>query len=234
MGLPVHPVGLIASGFRPSDDACALPFHVPANHLAVAALRALARLADACDGPPDLAADARALAGEVSDALHAHALVRPPGEAEPVWAYEVDGFGSAILMDDANLPSLLALPLVGEVAPDDPAYLRTRARVLSDANPWFSRGAAGEGIGSPHTGPGTIWPLSVIARAMTATDDAEIAECLATLVRALGDHGRMVESFDADHPRWITRPWFAWADSLFGQLIVQLHAERPWLLRSRP
>lgn len=229
-GLPVRPVGLIACGFRPSDDACTLPFHVPSNHLAVVALRALARLAEATDGPTDMAADARALAAEVNDALAAHALVTPAGEDGPVWAYEIDGFGGAILMDDANIPSLLSLPYLGAVAADDPVTRRTRARVLSDRNPFFARGVAGEGIGSPHTLERTAWPLSIVMRALTSDDDTEIAACVDMLVRLHADHGLLYESFAVDDPTRVTRPWFAWACSLFGELIVRLERERPHLL----
>jgi meiotically up-regulated gene 157 (Mug157) protein len=232
-GLPVRPVGLIACGFRPSDDACTLPFHVPANHLAVVALRALARLAGATGGPADLARDASALAAEVEEALTEHALVTPPDEQGPVWAYEVDGFGGAILMDDANIPSLLSLPYLGAVEAHDPVYRRTRRRLLGDRNPFFARGAAGEGIGSPHTLQGTAWPLSIVMRALTSADDAEIETCLATLVRVHADHGLLFESFAVDDASRTTRPWFAWACSLFGELIVRLDAERPHLLAVR-
>ena len=40
----------------------------------------------------------------------------------------------------------------------------------------------------------------------------------------------MHESFDPDDPAKFTRKWFAWANTLFGELIVKVAAERPKLL----
>ena len=55
-------------------------------------------------------------------------------------------------MDDANMPSLLSLPIYGYLNQTDEIYARTRAAVLSSRNPWSSNGTAGAGVGSPHTG----------------------------------------------------------------------------------
>jgi meiotically up-regulated gene 157 (Mug157) protein len=46
-----------------------------------------------------------------------------------------------------------------------------------------------------------------------------------------GGAGFMHESFWKDDPTRFTRPWFAWANSLFGELIVELHQKTPALLR---
>merc|ERR1712091_807819 len=103
-------------------------------------------------------------------------------------------------MDDANAPSLLSLPLLEYTNTSDPVYRATRQRVLSRANPFFfeSRDGAFSGIGSPHTGPGRIWPLSLIIQALTSEDEAEIAGCLAQLEAAAAATGFMHEAFAAD------------------------------------
>ena len=108
----------------------------------------------------------------------------------------------------------------------------TRAFVLSTDNPYFTRGKLAEGIGGPHTGPGTVWPLSIIMRALTSDDPTEIHSSVATLLRTHAGTGFMHESFDPDDPSKFTRAWFAWCNSLFGELIVTLSNDRPELLRS--
>jgi len=200
-----------------------LPFLVPANFMAMAALRDIAPLLLAL-GEPQEAAKAGALAQALQGAL----------DALPVpWPYEVDGFGSLIFMDDANLPSLLGLPLLGACAADEPGYRRTRQAVLSRANPWYFEGRVARGIGSPHTGSRRIWPMALIVRALTSLDDEEIGTCLRELLRAQAGTGFMHEAFDADDAGRFTRPWFAWANSMFGELILQLHERRPHLLQER-
>jgi meiotically up-regulated gene 157 (Mug157) protein len=230
-GNPIRPVGLICSIFRPSDDATIYPFLVPSNHFAVVALRQLAALHGAVASDAAFEAECRALAAEVERALQLHALADHL-QFGKVWAYEVDGFGNRLFMDDANVPSLLSLPYLGCCRPDDPYYRATRAFVLSEHNPYFFRGTAGEGIGGPHVGLEMIWPLSVIMRAFTSTDDAEIAACLRTLRDSHGGTGFMHESFHQDDPSRFTRAWFAWANTLFGELIWRVHDERPHLLRA--
>jgi len=228
-GNPIRPVGLIVSIFRPSDDATIFPFLVPSNHFAVVALRRVAEMARHITGDFGFALAAEALASEVEEALRAHAVVRHPTRG-PVWAYEVDGFGNRHHMDDANVPSLLSLPYLGACTPDDPLYRRTRDLVLGPDNPYFFRGEAGEGVGSPHVGLEMIWPMAIIMRAMTSTDDGEIATCLRMLKGSHGGTGFMHESFHQDDPTEFTREWFAWANTLFGELILKVHRERPHLL----
>jgi meiotically up-regulated gene 157 (Mug157) protein len=230
-GNPVRPVGLICSIFRPSDDATIYPFLVPSNHFAVRSLNQMAELAEGPGNAPHLVAPARALAAEVAEALRLHAVVDRPGRG-PMFPYEVDGFGNHLFMDDANVPSLLAMPYLGLVSMDDPVYRATRAFVLSPDNPWFFRGSAAEGIGGPHVGVDMIWPMSIIMRALTSSDDGEIRRCLDWLVGTHADTGFMHESFHKDDPAEFTRSWFAWANTLFGELILKLLAERPHLVRA--
>ena len=231
-GAPSRKVGLIHSMFRPSDDACALPFLIPSNLFAVVSLRQLARLWTATGAEPAFAADCMALADEVSAALTAYGRWNGPGEPgwTPVWAYETDGFGNALFMDDANAPSLLSLPYLEVCAVDDPLYQRTRARVLSADNPYFFQGRAAEGVGGPHVGLGMIWPMAITLRALTSRDDREIRAALTMLKTTHAGTGFMHESFNQDDPTHFTRPWFAWANSLFGELILDLAARKPGLL----
>ena len=77
------------------------------------------------------AREANQLAAEVETALHRYGKGRHPVAGE-IWAYEIDGFGNAIFMDDANVPSLLGLPYLEGCSRTDPAYLATRKFVLSE------------------------------------------------------------------------------------------------------
>ncbi|MEH3046947.1 glycoside hydrolase family 125 protein [Sphingomonas adhaesiva] len=227
-GAPTRKVGLIHSMFRPSDDACVYPFLVPANLFAVAALRWLAELAHEVRGDAALAMQALALADEVNAALRRHALI---GEGDAaIWAYEIDGYGNALFMDDANAPSLSSLALLGCVERDDATFRRTEARCWSADNPYFFTGRAGEGIGGPHVGLGMIWPMSLIVRAMSSDDDAVIRRCLQVLKTSHAGTGFMHEAFAASDPTRFTRPWFAWANALFGEMILDLAARRPGVL----
>jgi meiotically up-regulated gene 157 (Mug157) protein len=228
-GMPIHPVGLIASGFRPSDDACIFPFLIPSNLFAVTSLRQLADMAQSILHDSSLAADAHALATEVEQALQQHGMANTADGT--IWAYEVDGFGSRLLMDDANVPSLLALPYL-DSSPDAGVYARTRQFVWSERNPWFFRGSAGEGIGGPHEGADMIWPMSQIIYALTSSVDTEIRHALMMLKGGTAGTGFMHESYYKDDPSRFTRSWFAWANTLFGELIATLAANNPDILRA--
>jgi meiotically up-regulated gene 157 (Mug157) protein len=227
-GNPVNPVGLIASGFRPSDDACVFPFLVPSNLFAVRSLRQLAEIAHVAVNDDVLASHARELADEVEQALRQYATAQT--HTGSIWAYEVDGFGSQLLMDDANVPSLLGLPYL-EASPDAELYARTRAFVWSRRNPWFFAGSAGEGIGGPHVGKDMIWPMSQIVYALTSNSSMEIARALKMLQSSASATGFMHESYSKDDAGKYTRAWFAWANTLFGELILRVAAQHPELLQ---
>ncbi len=221
LGAPVNPVGLIVSSFRPSDDATTLQFLVPSNFFAVTSLRKAAEILTAVNGETGLAKECTDLAEEVETALKKYATYNHP-EFGTIYAFEVDGFGNHMLMDDANVPSLLAMPYLGDVDVDDPIYQNTRRFVWSESNPYFFKGTAGEGIGGPHIGYDMIWPMSIMMKAFTSQDDAEIKTCIKMLMDTDAGTGFMHESFHKDDPANFTRAWFAWQNTLFGELILKL------------
>ncbi len=231
-GNPARPVGLIHSMFRPSDDACIYPLFIPANLFALQALAQLRELATAVVSDTKLAATCDELSSSIRLGLQQHGAANHATFGD-IWAYEVDGFGNKLLMDDANAPGLLSLPYLGCCKRDDPRYRRTRQFALSEQNPYFFRGHAAEGIGGPHIGLGYVWPLSIIMRALTSTDDLEILQCLRTLRNTTAGTGFMHESFQQDDPANFTRAWFAWANTLFGELILHLVETKPSLLREK-
>jgi hypothetical protein len=229
-GNPTRPNGMLHSMFRPSDDACLYPLFVPANLFAVAVLRKLAAMSRAIHRDAAFAADCTALADQVEQATHRDGRMRDD-DGSDYWAYEIDGYGNRLFMDDANAPSLLSLPYLGCCAADDPLYRRTRERAWSGRNPYFFRGRAAEGIGGPHEGLRMVWPMSIAMRALTSDDAGEIRQCLRWLRDTDAGTGFMHEAFDQDDPARYTRPWFAWANSLFGELVAGLADRRPELLR---
>ncbi|ESQ82179.1 hypothetical protein AEAC466_18760 [Asticcacaulis sp. AC466] len=228
-GAPTKKVGLIHSGFRPSDDACVLPFLIPSNLFAAVSLRHLAEMAGPLGFDSGFRAECTGLAEEIGTALAQYGRHRLP-DGTIVWAYEADGFGNTLFMDDANTPGLLGLPYLGACETEDTLYQATRAAVWSDANPYFFVGAAGEGIGGPHIGMNMIWPMSIIMRALTSDDEVEIAQSLKTLQTTTAGTGFIHESFDKDDPAKFTRPWFAWANTLFGELVLDIVRRKPKLV----
>ena len=220
-GNPVNPVGLIVSSFRPSDDATTFDFLVPSNFFAVTSLRKAAEILTTVNKNKELAKECRALADEVEAALKKYAVVEHPKYGK-IYAFEVDGFGNAFLMDDSNAPSLLSMAYLGDVDVDDPIYQNTRRFVWSEDNPYFFKGTAGEGIGGPHIGYDMIWPMSIMMKAFTSRDDAEIKWCMETLMKTDAGTGFMHESFHKDNPEKFTRAWFAWQNTLFGELVLKL------------
>ena len=229
VGVPTRKHGLIHSAFRPSDDACTFPCNIPGNLFAVATLRELALMARGVLKDEGLASEATALAAEVEKAVFAHGVMVLP-DGRQVLAYETDGYGNHLFMDDANVPSLLGLAYLRCLPADYPLWRTTAEAVWSEANPWFFRGRAAEGIGGPHIGEGQIWPMSIIVRALSSDDDAVIAWSLKTLRNTHAGTGFMHEAFDKDDPARFTRAWFAWANGLFGELVLKVSRERPHLL----
>ena len=229
-GQPTRPNGMIHSMFRPSDDACVFPLFVPANLFAVTVLRQLAQMSRTIHHDNDFEVDCSALADEVEKATQQYGLMHD-ADGQAFWAYEVDGYGNQLFIDDANAPGLLSLAYLGCCEREDPVFQRSRRLAWSERNPYFCRGRAAEGVGSPHSGLRTIWPMAIMQYALASDDDAQIRQCLHWLKTTHADTGFMHEAFDQDDPSKFTRDWFAWANSLFGELIIDLAQRKPHLLR---
>lgn len=220
--------GLVRSAFRPSDDATILGFFIPANAMMAVELQRTGTILSA-HGHAELGAKMHRRGQEIERGILEHGVVTHKQWGR-VFAYEVDGYGSAILMDDANLPSLLALPLLGFCPVDDPIYQATREMILSKSgNPYYLSGHSFHGIGGPHIGPTHAWPMSLLVQAMTSDDDAEIAGCL-DLVKKASALGLIHESVNVNSVRDYTRSWFAWANSVFAQTVLDLARRKPHLM----
>lgn len=229
-GHPVKPVGLICSSFRPSDDATTFAFLIPSNFFAVSSLKQAAEMVKALQNDGELSSRLAALAEEVETALKKYAVKDHP-EFGKMFAFEVDGFGSAYMMDDSNVPSLLSMPYLGAIDVNDQLYKNTRKFILSLDNPYFFKGKFAEGVGGPHIGPDMIWPMAITMQGMTSLNDDEIKKCIKMLKTTHGDKGFMHESFHKDDPTKFTRSWFAWANTLFGEFLWKVYNEKPHLLK---
>jgi meiotically up-regulated gene 157 (Mug157) protein len=224
-GEPVGPTGMTWSAFRPSDDACVYNYNVPGNMFASVVLGYLQVIAKELLGDPELADRAAALQESIRNGIEQYGVVDHPDHGR-VYCYETDGLGHHLLMDDANMPSLLSMPLSGYRRADDPIYLNTRQLILSKANPYFFAGSAAEGIGSPHTHPRYVWPIAIAVQGLTALNRDEKLRLLQVLAETTGGTGRMHESFDVDDPTRFSRPWFSWADAMMCELVLDLTGYR--------
>jgi len=228
-GRPAKPNGLICSMFRPSDDATMYPYLIPSNIFAVLSLRQLAAIYSTILDENEFATICEEMSIEVDNAIKKYALSEHLDFGK-IYAYEVDGFGNRLFMDDANVPSLMSLAYLGAHKSTDSIYANTRNFLLSENNPYFLKGKYAEGQASPHTGKNKIWPMGIILRAMTSIDIDEIKKCLKMLKETHAGSGFMHEGFDKDNPKEYGRDWFAWANTLFGELIVKIYNENRSLL----
>ena len=220
----VRYTGLIWTGFRPSDDPARYQYNVPDNMFAVVVLRRLAAIEQQVYRNPRDAENAWGLSVEVQTGIEQHATVNlaPFGK---IYAYEVDGYGHANVMDDANIPSLLSIPYFGYLDANDSIYQNTRRFALSDRNPYYYAGKYARGIGSPHTPHGYVWPLALCVQALTSDDPDEIDRVFGYIAVAdVGDH-RLHESFDANWPESFTRDDFAWPNALYAELVLTRRGE---------
>lgn len=231
-GRPIKPTGMICSMFRPSDDATLYPYLVPSNIFAIISLRQLAGIYEGVLKDSEFAKECIQFALEIENGVKKYA-VSDHKEFGKIYAYEVDGFGNKVFMDDANVPSLMSLAYLGAHKKSDKIYKNTRAFLLSDSNPYYLKGIYGEGQASPHTGKEKIWPMGITLRAMTSIDKQEILECLKMLKATHADTGFMHEAFHKDNPKDYNRSWFAWANTLFGELILKIKHENLDLLTNK-
>lgn len=216
--------GMTWSGFRPSDDRCVYGYLVPSNMMAVCALKKAAELLNAGYEDTRLESECRSLAFDIDEGIKTHGVYEHEKFGK-IYAYEVDGKGNVRLMDDANSPSLLSAPYLGYAEKDDEIYLNTRKFILSQSNPWYFEGSVAKGVGSPHTGLDKIWHIALTMQALTSLDEAEIKECINMLTTTHAGTFLMHESFNKNDDTDFTRPWFAWANSLFAELMIRLSDE---------
>lgn len=228
-GRPTRKVGLIHSAFRPSDDATLFPYLIPSNLFAVSALKKMNKFYQEELNDQDFALSCKKLAAEVETAVEEHGCFEHLDYGR-IYAYEVDGYGNRVFMDDANVPSLMSLNYLNIVEADDQTYQNTREFLLSEDNPFYLEGEAASGQGSPHSGKENIWPMGIILRALTSEDEAEIISCVEMLKSTHAETGFMHESFNKDNPAEFTRDWFAWANTLFGELILKIYDENKEIL----
>ncbi len=228
-GYPVKPNGLICSMFRPSDDATVFPYLVPSNLFAAQSLLQLDDIFRYVKHDIKTGNEIMKLYDKIAARIKDTCIIKHPNFGE-LLAYEVNGFGSHHFMDDANVPSLLSLPYLNCLKPEKEIYVNTKKFVLSENNPFFFKGKAAEGIGGPHCGMDMIWPMGIIMRGLTSTDDKEIKLCLDMLQKTHAGTGFMHESFHKDDPTNYTRKWFAWANTLFGEFVWKTFREKPHLL----
>jgi meiotically up-regulated gene 157 (Mug157) protein len=217
-GTPVGRTGMTWSAFRPSDDACRYGYHVPANALAAVSLERVAELL-AATGDQSAAREAAALADEIRRGVEDFGRVQTTSHGI-VYAYEVDGLGGELLLDDANVPSLVSLPYLGYCDRTDPVYLATRAWALSSANPYWSEGRAVSGVGSRHTRRGRVWPLGIAVEGLTAASSDERERALRRIEATVQPGGLLHESVHPSAPHRFSRRWFSWADMLYVELVL--------------
>ncbi|MGH8164134.1 MAG: glycoside hydrolase family 125 protein, partial [Rhodanobacteraceae bacterium] len=213
--------GMIWGAFRPSDDAVTYRFNIPQEAIAVVALREIGSLALTGWNDRNLAHDADDLAARVYVGVQRYGRIYDASRGGWLYVYETDGLGHYAFIDDANIPNLTSLPALGWCSSDDPAYLNTRAFALSKNNPYFFKGRYAEGLGSPHTPAGFVWPLGIIARARTATSAAEVDESITTLAETDSKDGLIHESFYPDGYWRYTREEFGWANAFYAELLFR-------------
>lgn len=220
MGTPVNYTGMTWSGFRPSDDACTFGYLIPSNMFAVVVLGYMHEIIREVYSDAELANEVENLKEEIDYGIKAYGIYNHPKYGK-IYAYETDGFGNYNLMDDANVPSLLSIPYFGYASKKDPVYINTRKFILSSGNPYYYEGNAAKGIGSPHTPKAYIWHISLMIQALTSNNKEEIDEIMKILQQTDADTYMMHEGFNCNNANEYTRPWFAWANSLFAELIMR-------------
>ncbi len=224
-GSPIGVTGMTWSGFRPSDDRCIYNYLVPSNMFAVVVLDYLKEVYMEILKDSAILDEITALREEIQSGIEKFAKVKNAA-GETVYAYEVDGLGNYSIMDDSNVPSLLAAPYLGYCAEDDEVYLATRKTILSKENPYFYEGNCAKGIGSSHTPENYVWPIALAMEGLTTSDKNEKKRILDLLVENDAGTKLMHEGFDVNNPNNYTREWFSWANMMFCELVLDYYGLR--------
>ncbi|KAG9229199.1 hypothetical protein BJ875DRAFT_475562 [Amylocarpus encephaloides] len=223
-GNPVQSgTGLVRSAFRPSDDSTIFQLFIPANMMFAQYLDSASEIMNKIGGQRNTSNHMHNFAGRIRDAISKYGIVNNPKYGQ-IYAFEVDGYGSQNIMDDANIPSLLSAPFLGYLNATDPIYQNTRKLILSADNPYYMRGPVINAVGGPHAGLGQAWPMASIIRIFTTSNVGEIEGTLREIVSSTSGLGLIHESVNSfDAGKW-TRQWFSWANGFFGQCLLDLQA----------
>lgn len=218
-GSPIAVTGMTWSGFRPSDDRCIYHYLVPSNMFAVVVLDYLKEIYTDILKEETLVPRIEKLRAEIQTGIEKYALVKNKA-GETIYAYEVDGLGNYSIMDDSNVPNLIAAPYLGYCSKEEETYLATRKTLLSKENPFYYEGEFAKGIGSSHTPENYVWPIAMAMEGLTTNDKATKERILNTLVATDAGTNLMHEGFDVNNPDNYTREWFSWANMMFCELVM--------------
>jgi len=214
-GAPVQYTGMVWSGFRPSDDACVYGYFIPGNLFIVSVLQKLLTIIS--ESYTVMQEKMTTLLAEIKKGVQDFGQMTVEGET--VYAYEVDGFGKQLFMDDANVPSLLSLPFLRFCAADEPLYLSTRKQVLSRNNPFYYEGKYLAGVGSPHTPESYVWPIALAMEGLTTQNIEKIKTKIDLICATDANTNQCHEGVFVDDPNQYTREWFSWSNMTFCQLV---------------
>ena len=222
------PTGMIASSFRASDDACVYPFNIPANLFAEKVLKELVPILELLT-QPSLVHQVKALCADIRRGLDVWAIEDSTTYGKYL-RFEIDGLGNSLSIDEPNSPNLSALAYLEVLEPHDPIFINTATLMNSQANPWYFSGKVASGIGSPHTGKDRIWPMAMILNMFNQSSEGDIEHSLRALLASSAGTGLLHESFHKDDPSIFTRPWFAWCNSLFADVVIKIMDRQPGLI----
>lgn len=226
-GRNVGYTGMTWSGFRPSDDACRYGYLIPANMFAVVVLKYLDEILNEFYDEKEFSLKVKELYGQIDDGIKKYGIVDHPKYGR-IYAYEVDGLGNHLCMDDANVPSLLSAPYIGYCDVNDPIYQNTRRFILSEDNPYYYQGEYGAGVGSPHTPENYFWHISLAIEGLTSTDEEDKDRILNQFINTDAGTMMMHEGVFVDDPKQFTRPWFSWANAMFAEFILEKNNISIW------
>ena len=195
--------GMVQCKNRPSDDWTTYPYLIPTNMFLAAMLPKLATMYLAIWHDPEKAKECNVLSRNIKAGVNSYGIYDHPIFGK-IWAYETDGVGNYLLMDDANIPSLLAAPYIEFCDYSNVIYRNTRNYVLSTFNPYYFVGTYGKGVGSPHTQNSWIWPLAIIMQALTSRNEQETQELMAYLNNLDNDMHYVHESVNPNESSRIT------------------------------
>ncbi|CUA76677.1 Meiotically up-regulated gene 157 protein [Schizosaccharomyces pombe 972h-] [Rhizoctonia solani] len=238
--------GMVGTHHRPSDDLSTYAFLTPANAMLSVELTHLADTLDSMARLKNVSDSARKWSSRIRDAIWNHTV------SDGIFAYETNGLGSRYLMDDANVPvsfygtllfglflTDLAFGLdtvidVGLTGRADPTYKKTKDMILSRRNPYYAKGKTFFGTGGPHVDTIHPWPMSLISAIYGSDDNNEIENLLYTIVNNTAGLGLIHESQNVHNDSDYTRPWFAWANSYFAEMLLDLAQRKPELIFNSP